>query len=109
MFFRTGADLEFIDHCVANQPDNDLEPVTQWYENALLFHRFWSVDDSMLSTEYSALRSCVVANYDETIKPGFSNHSSQNPDQVYSKIPVMKNAGSGWDPDHCLTLNQATD
>ena len=45
-----------------------MEPVTQWYENALLFHRFWSVDDSMMHTEYSALASCVVANYDETIK-----------------------------------------
>jgi len=60
--------LEFVDHCVGNQPNKGMEPVTQWYEKNLLFHRFWSVDDSMMHTEYSALASCVVANYDETIK-----------------------------------------
>jgi hypothetical protein len=34
----------------------------------LMFHRFWSVDDSQIHTEYSSLRSIVVANYEETIK-----------------------------------------
>jgi 4-hydroxyphenylpyruvate dioxygenase len=43
-------------------------PVVQWYEKALQFHRFWSVDDSMIHTEYSSLRSIVVTNYEETIK-----------------------------------------
>jgi 4-hydroxyphenylpyruvate dioxygenase len=33
-----------------------------------MFHRFWSVDDSQIHTEYSALRSIVVTNYEETIK-----------------------------------------
>jgi hypothetical protein len=28
----------------------------QWYERNLLFHRFWSVDDEQMHTEYSALR-----------------------------------------------------
>uniref|UniRef100_A0A7N6B9S1 4-hydroxyphenylpyruvate dioxygenase n=1 Tax=Anabas testudineus TaxID=64144 RepID=A0A7N6B9S1_ANATE len=37
------------------------------YRN-LLFHRFWSVDDKQLQTEFSALRSIVVANYEETVK-----------------------------------------
>lgn len=60
--------LNFIDHIVGNQPENDMENVTQWYINNLSFHRFWSVDDSQLTTEYSALRSIVVANYDETVK-----------------------------------------
>lgn len=32
------------------------------------FHRFWSVDDTMIHTEYSSLRSIVVADFDETIK-----------------------------------------
>lgn len=30
--------------------------------------RFWSVDDSIIHTEYSALRSIVMANEQETIK-----------------------------------------
>ena len=38
------------------------------YERNLMFHRFWSVDDSQIHTEYSALRSIVVTNYEETIK-----------------------------------------
>uniref|UniRef100_A0ACB8G0G0 Uncharacterized protein n=1 Tax=Sphaerodactylus townsendi TaxID=933632 RepID=A0ACB8G0G0_9SAUR len=40
----------------------------RWYQKNLLFHRFWSVDDKQLHTAFSALRSIVVANYEETIK-----------------------------------------
>lgn len=44
------------------------------YETTLMFHRFWSVDDSQIHTQYSALRSIVMANWDETIKVAkFSN------------------------------------
>ncbi|XP_056414524.1 4-hydroxyphenylpyruvate dioxygenase isoform X3 [Hyla sarda] len=60
--------LNFIDHIVGNQPDNDMEPTVNWYQKCLLFHRFWSVDDKQIHTEYSALRSIVVTNYEETIK-----------------------------------------
>lgn len=45
-----------------------MEPVADWYVRCLMFHRFWSVDDSQIHTEYSALRSIVVTNYEETIK-----------------------------------------
>ena len=38
------------------------------YTKNLMFHRFWSVDDSQIHTQYSALRSIVVTNYEETIK-----------------------------------------
>lgn len=38
------------------------------YEKNLSFHRFWSVDDTQLHTEYSALRSIVMTNWDETVK-----------------------------------------
>ncbi len=38
------------------------------YEQNLLFHRFWSVDDSQMHTEFSALRSIVVTNWEENIK-----------------------------------------
>lgn len=60
--------LNFIDHCVGNQPDNQMEISAEWYEKKLQFHRFWSVDDSQIHTEYSALRSIVMTNYEETIK-----------------------------------------
>ncbi|XP_007237453.2 4-hydroxyphenylpyruvate dioxygenase [Astyanax mexicanus] len=60
--------LDFIDHVVGNQPDDEMVPVVEWYQKNLLFHRFWSVDDKQLQTQFSALRSIVVANYEETVK-----------------------------------------
>lgn len=57
-----------IDHCVGNQPERVMEPVAQWYEKVLQFHRFWSVDDTVMHTEYSSLSSIVVADYDEKVK-----------------------------------------
>ncbi|XP_043925587.1 4-hydroxyphenylpyruvate dioxygenase [Protopterus annectens] len=60
--------LHFIDHVVGNQPDEQMAPVVEWYTRNLLFHRFWSVDDKQLHTEFSALRSVVITNYEETIK-----------------------------------------
>ncbi|XP_071513276.1 4-hydroxyphenylpyruvate dioxygenase [Panulirus ornatus] len=60
--------LNFIDHIVGNQPDLEMENVASWYEKHLMFHRFWSVDDTQIHTEYSALRSIVVTNWEETIK-----------------------------------------
>uniref|UniRef100_A0A4W3ID23 4-hydroxyphenylpyruvate dioxygenase n=1 Tax=Callorhinchus milii TaxID=7868 RepID=A0A4W3ID23_CALMI len=60
--------LNFVDHLVGNQPDEEMLPVIDWYLNCLMFHRFWSVDDKMLHTNYSALRSIVVTNFAETVK-----------------------------------------
>ncbi|XP_049856655.1 4-hydroxyphenylpyruvate dioxygenase isoform X2 [Schistocerca gregaria] len=60
--------LDFIDHVVGNQPDLQMESVAKWYEKNLMFHRFWSVDDSQIHSQYSALRSIVMTNWEETIK-----------------------------------------
>jgi len=60
--------LTVVDHCVGNQPEKEMEPVVEWYEKMLEFHRFWSVDDTMMHTEYSALASIVIADFDENIK-----------------------------------------
>lgn len=60
--------LLFMDHCVGNQPDGEMEAAAHWYEQMLDFHRFWSIDDKMLHTQYSALRSVVVADFDEKVK-----------------------------------------
>jgi 4-hydroxyphenylpyruvate dioxygenase len=57
-----------IDHCVGNQPDTQMVPACEVYEKQFGFHRFWSVDDKQIHTEYSALRSIVMADYDEVIK-----------------------------------------
>uniref|UniRef100_A0A674D0Z4 4-hydroxyphenylpyruvate dioxygenase n=1 Tax=Salmo trutta TaxID=8032 RepID=A0A674D0Z4_SALTR len=60
--------LNFIDHVVGNQPDDEMVFCFHRYQKNLLFHRFWSVDDKQLQTDFSALRSIVVANYEETVK-----------------------------------------
>lgn len=57
-----------IDHVVANQPVGGLEPVVELYTERLGFHRFWSVDESLLQTGTSGLESVVVSDFDETIK-----------------------------------------
>ncbi|CAK1556448.1 unnamed protein product [Leptosia nina] len=66
--FLPKIEINFIDHVVGNQPDREMEPAASWYERCLQFHRFWSVDDSQICTEYSALRSIVMANWEETVK-----------------------------------------
>lgn len=60
--------LQQIDHAVGNQPDGDMTPTAEWYEKHLDFHRYWSVDENKIYTEYSALRSIVVADWDEVVK-----------------------------------------
>ncbi|KIV90097.1 4-hydroxyphenylpyruvate dioxygenase [Exophiala mesophila] len=61
-------DLMAIDHCVGNQDWNEMEAACEYYEKTLGFHRFWSVDDKDICTDYSALKSVVMASPDEKIK-----------------------------------------
>ena len=65
---RPPVGLAFVDHVVGNQPDLAMVAATEYYERVLGFHRFWSVDDKVMHTEYSALRSIVVADWDEKVK-----------------------------------------
>ena len=60
--------VDFIDHIVGNMELGDMEPTVEWYEKMLDFHRYWSVDDSIIHTEYSSLNSIVVADFEEVIK-----------------------------------------
>lgn len=60
--------FNFIDHIVSNHALGDMEPTVNWFLKMLDFHIFWSVDDKIIHTEYSSLKSIVVADYDETIK-----------------------------------------
>ncbi|KAG9286922.1 hypothetical protein G9A89_000051 [Geosiphon pyriformis] len=60
--------LKYLDHVVANQPDSEMVQVCEMYEKILGFHRFWSVDDKQIHTEYSSLRSIVMADYSENVK-----------------------------------------
>ncbi|KAJ5507315.1 hypothetical protein N7527_009458 [Penicillium freii] len=61
-------DIAEIDHCVGNQPWDGLDGIVKYYEEALNFHRFWTVDDKEMCTDFSAMRSVVVASPNEVIK-----------------------------------------
>ncbi|KAF5092517.1 hypothetical protein D0Z00_004549 [Geotrichum galactomycetum] len=61
-------DFVTIDHCVGNQNWNNMEDVCAYYEKVLGFHRFWSADDSVITTDYSALCSVVMTDPDNKIK-----------------------------------------
>jgi len=61
-------ELGFVDHVVGNQGDGEMEKIAQRYEKYFDFHRFWSVDESVVHTEFSSLRSIVMANWEENVK-----------------------------------------
>lgn len=70
---RTGLDaastgLEFVDHIVGNVGWNEMNTWVTYYQTVFGFHHFANFDDKDISTEYSALRSVVVANHNERIK-----------------------------------------
>lgn len=60
--------LSFVDHVVGNMPEDGMLPTVEYYEKIMQFHRFWSVDDKQMHTEYSALRSVVMADYSHSVK-----------------------------------------
>ncbi|KAI1083852.1 4-hydroxyphenylpyruvate dioxygenase [Whalleya microplaca] len=63
-----GVDLARIDHCVGNQSWNEMGPAAAFYERCLAFERFWSVDDSVICTEFSALSSIVMSSPGGAVK-----------------------------------------
>ncbi|KAF2633270.1 4-hydroxyphenylpyruvate dioxygenase [Macroventuria anomochaeta] len=66
--FLPSVNLEAIDHCVGNQDWDEMENACDYYEKVLGFHRFWSVDDKDICTEYSALKSIVMSSPNEVVK-----------------------------------------
>ena len=102
--------LDFIDHIVGNMPNAGMEPSVQWYEKVLQFHRFWSADDKQIHTEYSALRSVVVADFDEVIKmpinepaPGKRKSQIQEYVEYYSGSGVQHIALNTKNIIHAIT------
>ncbi len=63
-----GVGLECIDHIVGNVEDRQMDRWVRWYGDTLGLERFVSYDDKDISTEFTALRSTVVASKDRVIK-----------------------------------------
>ncbi|KAL2021129.1 hypothetical protein VTK56DRAFT_7435 [Thermocarpiscus australiensis] len=86
--------LARIDHCVGNQDWNQMVAACAFYEQCLSFHRFWSVDDSQICTEFSALSSVVMASPNNVVKMPINEPA---PGKKKSQIEeyVVFNAGPG--------------
>ncbi|TNN65004.1 4-hydroxyphenylpyruvate dioxygenase [Liparis tanakae] len=83
--------LNFIDHMVGNQPDDHMVPVSDWYQNCLLFHRFWSIDDKQIHTQYSSLRS-IVEYVDYNGGPGVQ-HIALNTSNIIQAVLNLRARG----------------
>jgi 4-hydroxyphenylpyruvate dioxygenase len=57
-----------VDHIVGNVETGAMQRWAEFYERVMGFHRYVTFDDKDISTEYSALRSIVVANPNYAIK-----------------------------------------
>ncbi|MGB3209492.1 MAG: 4-hydroxyphenylpyruvate dioxygenase [Desulforhopalus sp.] len=60
--------LTRVDHIVANAEDRQMDRWCDYYARVFGFHQFVSYDDRDISTDYSALRSKVMANTTRNIK-----------------------------------------
>ena len=86
--------LKRIDHCVGNQDWDEMVNACAFYEKCLSFHRFWSVDDNEISTEFSALSSIVMSSPNNLVKMPINEPA---PGKKKSQIEeyVIFNSGAG--------------
>ncbi len=86
--------LARVDHCVGNQDWDDMAAACAFYERCLGFHRFWSVDDSQMCTEFSALSSVVMASANNAVKMPI-NEPARGKKRSQIEEFVIFNAGPG--------------
>lgn len=65
---QPSAGLRYVDHVVTNVEDGKMHAWQEFYERVFGFRFFANFDDKDISTEFSALRSVVVANHNDRIK-----------------------------------------
>ncbi|KAL2755156.1 hypothetical protein ACRALDRAFT_2028341 [Sodiomyces alcalophilus JCM 7366] len=95
--------LARIDHCVGNQSWNEMVDACAFYERCLSFHRFWSVDDSQICTEFSALNSIVMASPNNLVKMPINEPA---PGKKRSQIEEYVVFNSGPGVQHIALLTQ---
>jgi 4-hydroxyphenylpyruvate dioxygenase len=87
-------ELARIDHCVGNQDWNEMVSACAFYEQCLSFHRFWSVDDSQICTDFSALSSIVMASANNVVKMPI-NEPAAGKKRSQIEEYVIFNSGAG--------------
>ncbi|KAK1772582.1 4-hydroxyphenylpyruvate dioxygenase [Phialemonium atrogriseum] len=86
--------LARIDHCVGNQDWDEMVSACAFYEQCLSFHRFWSVDDSQICTDFSALNSIVMASANNVVKMPI-NEPAHGKKRSQIEEFVIFNSGAG--------------
>jgi 4-hydroxyphenylpyruvate dioxygenase len=94
-------ELARIDHCVGNQSWHEMVAACAFYEQCLSFHRFWSVDDSQISTEFSALNSIVMSSANNLVKMPINEPA---PGKKKSQIEEYVQFNSGPGVQHIALL-----
>jgi len=86
--------LTCVDHVVGNVEDRQMDRWVRFYGDTLGLERFVSYDDKDISTEYTALRSTVVASPDRVIKfPINEPADGLKPSQIQEYIDANLTAG----------------
>ncbi|KAG5918252.1 hypothetical protein E4U42_006936 [Claviceps africana] len=83
-----------IDHCVGNQDWDGMVSACAFYERCLSFHRFWSVDDKQICTDFSALSSIVMASPNNLVKMPINEPAAGKKKSQIEEY-VLFNAGPG--------------
>jgi 4-hydroxyphenylpyruvate dioxygenase len=87
--------LKCIDHIVGNVEDRKMDSWVDWYINTFGFDRFVSFDDKDISTEFTALRSTVVASEDRRIKfPINEPADGRKKSQIQEYVEFYRGAGA---------------
>ncbi|CAO4385418.1 unnamed protein product [Caenorhabditis nigoni] len=57
-----------MDHVVQNYPIGEMEAAADWYYKTMKLKRFWSVDDKVATSEFSAMTAWLLVNEDHTVQ-----------------------------------------
>jgi 4-hydroxyphenylpyruvate dioxygenase len=103
-----------IDHIVGNAEDRQMDRWCDYYRQVFGFHQFVSYDDKDISTEYSALRSKVMANDRRNIKfPINEPAKGKKKSQIQEYIDFNFSAGvqhiALYSPDILATVSRLRD
>lgn len=109
-----GVGLTRIDHIVGNTEDRQMDRWCDYYRKVFGFHQFVSYDDKDISTEYSALRSKVMANDRRNIKfPINEPAEGKRKSQIQEYIDFNYTAGvqhiALYSPDILTTVSELRD
>ncbi|XGW22237.1 hypothetical protein V3C99_004891 [Haemonchus contortus] len=57
-----------LDHVVQNYPVNGIEDAAEWYNRSMALQRFWSIDDKITTSEFSAMKAWLITNDDQKVQ-----------------------------------------